>query len=226
YMISSSSRVSRPKSIATVVVFLSGVAETSSWATLASVITASVVTGGISDTEPTSVVLPAPNPPAMTILVDATDERLLEETFEATERPFQHLVLGRAVPGDRGVDVDQALVGQVADEHLGDAQRQLQLRRDLGHRAHLGAQPVDPLRLRHQVLRGVGLLVRDGDQRLHHQRMAGPGAAAGEGVRTDPRSPASAVTPHGVGFLFILSEPGVDASVRGWPRAARIGAAG
>src|SRR5690606_26780926 len=105
YMISSSSRVSRPKSIATVVVFLSGVAETSSWATLASVITASVVTGGISDTEPTSVVLPAPNPPAMTILVDATDERLLEETFEATERPFQHLVLGRAVPGDRGVDV-------------------------------------------------------------------------------------------------------------------------
>lgn len=70
YMMSCWSTVIRPKSIATVVVTLWGVAEMSSWPMLASVMTASVVTAGISETEPTSVVLPAPNPPAMTILVD------------------------------------------------------------------------------------------------------------------------------------------------------------
>ncbi len=36
----------------------------------ASVITASVVSGRISDTAPTNVVFPTPNPPATTIFVD------------------------------------------------------------------------------------------------------------------------------------------------------------
>ncbi|ALG12724.1 hypothetical protein AOZ06_42965 [Kibdelosporangium phytohabitans] len=60
----------RPKSIATVVVDLSGVASRSSRPALASVITASVVNGMISETEPTNVVLPAPKPPATTIFTD------------------------------------------------------------------------------------------------------------------------------------------------------------
>ncbi|GAA5062761.1 hypothetical protein GCM10023259_052180 [Thermocatellispora tengchongensis] len=38
--------------------------------TLASVITASVVSGMISDTAPTKVVFPTPKPPATTIFVD------------------------------------------------------------------------------------------------------------------------------------------------------------
>ncbi len=56
--------------MATVVVTLFGVADRSSMPTLASVITASVVNGTISDTEPTKVVLPTPKPPATTIFVD------------------------------------------------------------------------------------------------------------------------------------------------------------
>ena len=52
------------------VVVLSGVADRSSCPELASVITASVVSGTISDTEPTNVVLPTPKPPATTILAE------------------------------------------------------------------------------------------------------------------------------------------------------------
>jgi hypothetical protein len=65
-----SSSDTRPKSIATVVVTLFGVADRSSCPTLAAVITASVVSGMISDTDPTKVVLPTPKPPATTILAE------------------------------------------------------------------------------------------------------------------------------------------------------------
>src|SRR2546430_762761 len=62
------SKVTRPKSIATVVVVLSGTCDRSSTPALAAVMTASVVSGVISETDPTKVVLPTPNPPAITIL--------------------------------------------------------------------------------------------------------------------------------------------------------------
>ena len=52
------------------VVTLFGVAERSSCPALASVITASVVSGMISETDPTNVVLPTPKPPATTILAE------------------------------------------------------------------------------------------------------------------------------------------------------------
>jgi hypothetical protein len=63
--------------MATVVVDFSGVAARSSTSALASVITASVVTGSISETERTNVVLPTPKPPAMTIFVDVAVGRRL-----------------------------------------------------------------------------------------------------------------------------------------------------
>src|ERR1700722_5265740 len=56
YRASSSSRLTRPKSMATVVVILSGVADKSSVPWLASVIRASVVTGSISEMDRTNVV--------------------------------------------------------------------------------------------------------------------------------------------------------------------------
>jgi hypothetical protein len=56
--------------MATVVVVLSGTPDRSSTAPLAAVIRASVVKGVISETAPTSVVLPTPKPPATTILTD------------------------------------------------------------------------------------------------------------------------------------------------------------
>jgi hypothetical protein len=67
----------RPKSIATVVVFFNGVAANPSRPRDALVTIASVRSGMISDTAPTNVVLPAPNPPEMTILV--ADERSRED---------------------------------------------------------------------------------------------------------------------------------------------------
>ena len=62
------SRVMRPKSMATVVVVLPWIWLVSSTPTLAVVMAASVVSGMISETAPTKVVLPTPKPPAMTIL--------------------------------------------------------------------------------------------------------------------------------------------------------------
>ncbi len=55
----------RPKSIATVVVVLSGTASASSTPIDAVVIACSVSSGGISDSDRTSVVLPTPKPPAI-----------------------------------------------------------------------------------------------------------------------------------------------------------------
>jgi hypothetical protein len=62
--------VSRPKSIATVVANFPGTASVRSTPMAAAVITASVRSGSISETAPTNVVLPAPNPPATTILAE------------------------------------------------------------------------------------------------------------------------------------------------------------
>jgi hypothetical protein len=62
----------RPKSIATVVVVLSGTAEVSSTPMLGAVMTSSVRSGAISETAPTKVVLPTPKPPATTIFAEVT----------------------------------------------------------------------------------------------------------------------------------------------------------
>src|SRR5262245_58597843 len=65
----------RPKSMATVVVVLAPPGGRSSRPSLASVIHASVLMGGTSETEPTNVVLPTPNPPATTIFAEIVSAR-------------------------------------------------------------------------------------------------------------------------------------------------------
>src|SRR6185437_1710010 len=72
YMTSSSSTVIRPKSIATVVGTLASTSAASSTSFDSVVIAASVVSGGISATAETNVVLPTPKPPATTSLTDVT----------------------------------------------------------------------------------------------------------------------------------------------------------
>ena len=62
----------RPKSMATVVVVFSSEPCSGSTVLLAWVIHASVLTGGISETVPTRVVFPTPNPPATTIFAEVT----------------------------------------------------------------------------------------------------------------------------------------------------------
>src|SRR4051812_44774856 len=106
----------RPKSMATVVVVLLGVADRSSSPTLAWVITASVRSGMISDTAPTKVVLPDPNPPEMTIFVDRVAR--LSEPLKATEHPPQECGIA-FVPGRvRGAEhLDQSEFHHVRDDH-------------------------------------------------------------------------------------------------------------
>src|SRR5215467_5246308 len=134
------SSVTRPKSIATVVVVLSGVCDRSSTPSLTDVMTASVVSGVISETEPTNVVLPAPKPPATTILTDVTaasasrPEAVLELP-KSTKHPFKKVEVRPTVHMVRLVDPDQPLNRHVPDQDTGDPQRHPQDRGDFGNRA-------------------------------------------------------------------------------------------
>src|SRR6266849_3872857 len=97
--------VSRPKSIATVVVVFAGVCRFSSTAEEASVISASVASSGTSDSAPTMVVLPTPNPPATRIFADsagAVSEGRAKASrgLESTQHPFQQFA-PRHDGGDR-----------------------------------------------------------------------------------------------------------------------------
>src|SRR3954465_10127239 len=109
----SSSSDTRPKSIATVVVVLCGVRPMSSTPRDASVITASVVSGMISDTAPTKVVLPTPNPPATTIFVEVSPL----EPAKSTEHPFEQALVRDARLELRLVDAHQPFRLHVGDQH-------------------------------------------------------------------------------------------------------------
>src|SRR5690606_39892053 len=102
----------------------------------ASVIIASVVSGTISETDPTNVVLPAPKPPETTIFADvmvcapeptAASASVLKPT-ESTQHPFhqQQVSLGAVLTGQRLVHVDQTGVRGVADQHPRHAERHAQ----------------------------------------------------------------------------------------------------
>src|SRR5262245_42481925 len=116
----------RPKSIATVVVVFGDMPAGSSKPSPTAVMAASVVTGGISDTAPTSVVLPTPKPPATTIFTGIGTTRRapasgLEGDDAIDQPPDEGDVVARRDRGGR--HVEQAVAGEVADEHEGDADR-------------------------------------------------------------------------------------------------------
>jgi hypothetical protein len=71
YRVRSERKLIRPKSMATVVVVLRSTPVVSSTPMLRSLSISSVYSGRISLIAPTSVVLPAPNPPAIRILAAA-----------------------------------------------------------------------------------------------------------------------------------------------------------
>src|SRR5437879_11891394 len=93
----------RPKSIATVVADFMPTSLRSSIPTDAVVIAASVVSGVISDTAPTNVVLPTPKPPATTIFSGISDPAGMSTPTRAsagaqsTEQPLQDLSVGAGV---------------------------------------------------------------------------------------------------------------------------------
>src|SRR5690606_38557770 len=130
--------VIRPKSMATVVVVLPGTSLVSSTPSPADVMIASVVSGVISETEPTRVVLPTPKPPAMTIFADVTRPVVgradMSEPPKSTQHPFQQFRPHRVVlllERGRLVDGDQSVRGHVGDEHPSHTERELHPRGDL-----------------------------------------------------------------------------------------------
>src|SRR4249920_2975014 len=128
YRMSPASRVTRPKSMATVVVVLSGTCDRSSTPVLAAVMTASVVSGVISETDPTKVVLPTPKPPATTILTDViaasvTSPVAVLELAKSTEYPFEQVKVRSSALMVELVDPDQSFHRHVGDQDAGHTER-------------------------------------------------------------------------------------------------------
>src|SRR5882724_3379794 len=119
-----------PKSMATVVVVLAGVWPTSSTPAAADVISDSVVSGVMSEMDATVVVLPTPNPPAMTIFTGVGASRYVSD---ATYHSHDQLGVG-CVGRAHDMDVETAVGVQVGDEDLRHAEVQPQFGRDLGDR--------------------------------------------------------------------------------------------
>src|ERR671925_1622388 len=131
YRIRSVSSVMRPKSIATVVVVLPAMWLVSFTPTLAVVMAASVVSGMISETAPTNVVLPTPKPPAMTILtgVGARDSAPGEADLycpESIQHPLEKCEVWAVADTGGPVHGHQALFGHVTDQDTSDAERQVE----------------------------------------------------------------------------------------------------
>src|SRR5258705_5744775 len=190
----------RPKSMATVVVTFPGTARVSSTPSPAEVIIASVVNGVISETEPTSVVLPTPNPPAMTIFADVTRPVVgrcaMSEPAKSTQHPLQQFCAHRvvAVEGGGFVHRDHAVRGHVSDKNPGHPERQLHPCGDLSERLQSSiAQRGDVLLLTPVA----GAVARDGatapdggfNERFERDIQPRPGTPAGDGIRSHQSSP-------------------------------------
>src|SRR6266540_219949 len=223
------STVMRPKSMATVVVVLPGTAVMSSTPTETSVIASSVVSGVISDTDPTKVVLPTPNPPATRILRGmisgsaACRRRYRSACAEPIQQPPQDRLARTAVLRCVLWQVRHQVAGvdQVADQYPRHSDGHLQRRADLGQRLRLGAQLDDRQRLGLQQRSVPGAGLRDGHDRLQRQVLTGgAGPPPGEGIdRDDPVGALRTVQGHREAHPAVPRVAGVSA----WPtRSASI----
>src|SRR5262249_51951237 len=196
---SPASRVTRPKSIATVVVVLSGTADRSSTPAEAAVITASVVSGVISDTDPTKVVLPTPNPPATTIFTDVIAPAAAPsggparpggrglELAKSTEHPFQQVKIPAAVRVVELVHPHQPPPRNARDQPPPPPKRHPQHRRNLRHRPPIPAKPQNRLTLRRQHRQIPRLIMRRRHHRLDRQLIPRLGPPPGHRVRPHQR---------------------------------------
>src|SRR5215472_6076603 len=190
YSTRSLSSVIRPKSIATVVVDLSGTCDRSSTSVLATVMTASVVSGVISETEPTKVVLPTPNPPATTIFTDvmagASDLGWATlDLTESTKHPFEQMEVRTALRVIALVDADEPVRAHVRDEDPGHAKRQPQHGRHFRHRSPVTAELQDGLALGRQHGQVARFQDGRGDQGLDGELVPGLRAPTGHCIRPD-----------------------------------------
>src|ERR1700761_2635304 len=127
--------VIRPKARATVVVFLPGRPARLSRPTLAALSGSSVSSGRTSLIALTSVVFPAPKPPAMRILWAVSDAALSgSECAEAIEYLLEHVVVGTLARGALPHHADDTGHDQVTEQDPDHAERQRGAGRDVRHR--------------------------------------------------------------------------------------------
>src|SRR6201997_2566077 len=109
--------------------------------------TASVVSGVISDTEPTKVVLPTPKPPETTIFTEVIADPSPPpcgpaplDLTESTKHPFEQIKVGAALGVAALGNADKAICPHVRAQDPCHAERHPQHRRDLGDRAPVKAE--------------------------------------------------------------------------------------
>src|SRR3954470_4378509 len=115
------------------------------------VMVSSVVSGLISLTEPTMVVLPTPKPPTMTIFTAASavwgrwscvrGPGMVSEPLKSMHHRFEEGTVGERLPDDRGARLHQLRRQHLREQHGHHAERQAQIGRELGHREGCRAQP-------------------------------------------------------------------------------------
>src|SRR5215510_14100418 len=136
--------VIRPKSIATVVVVLPLTPLRSSCARLALVKASSVYSGRTSLIAPTSVVLPAPKPPATRILKTASGPPPVpSEGTETMQHLPEQLGTGHLTDGLVRHYGDLAPHDEVGKQDADHAKRQRGVRRQVGHSGRRLAQAED-----------------------------------------------------------------------------------
>src|SRR5450755_531071 len=127
-------RVIRPKSMATVVVVLPSTPRRSSKPTLSVLSASSVCSGRTSLIAPTSVVLPAPNPPATRILNAASERSVVpSEGPESMQYLLKQVGAGLFTGDSSRHHGNAALLDEVGDEDPDHANRQRHVRRHVSH---------------------------------------------------------------------------------------------
>src|SRR5580693_2695987 len=135
YTTRSSRTVIRPKSIATVVVVFCSTPSSASTRTLGSLSTSSVRSGLISLTAVTSVVLPAPKPPAIRILIDTgpSVSTSWSEPAESISNILEQLRVGG--PSPRWLaNCDQSVLAHVRQQYPDHAERKVKIGGQVGDR--------------------------------------------------------------------------------------------
>src|SRR3984957_18018058 len=180
----------RPKSIATVVVDFCSTPSRSSTRRLGSLSVSSVRSGRISLIELTIVVLPAPKPPAMRILMETGDVlSSWSKPAEGISDILENSRVGQASPR-WFANGDQAAFAHVRQQDTDYAKRQVEVRRQVGDGHWSAAQP--------QYLHMLGLKEHPFERAAVHRgpddghQVKGfaprPGTTAGQCVRPNDRT--------------------------------------
>src|SRR5918998_108182 len=206
--------VRRAKSMATVVVVFVATPVVSSTPSDSWVSGASVVSGVISDTAPTKVVLPTPKPPAITILTEMGS--FTSATPQAAQQALEDLGPRSPVDvGGRPVDRQQIVGVDVGHQDPGHPERDPQRGGHLGHGDGPLAELDDAGLLEAQPGQPCPADVRGGDQRLEPE-VVRPRTrpAPGEGIDGDDPGTVLVARGHGVGRADSSAR---SAGVSTWP---------